>query len=53
MNTIMSLFKLMRVIWVIFKWHKTAHFILIDLKKDLPMPILPFFDTPSFMLLKP
>ena len=36
-----------RVIWVIFKGLEKAHNILIDLKKDLPVPIIPFKLTSS------
>ena len=54
MSTIISLFKLMRVIWAIFKWPKMAHITLIDLKKDLPMHAhITLYDTPSLMHLKP
>ena len=43
---------LMRVMWVIFKWLKMDYITFIDLKKDLPMPIITLFDTPSLMHLK-
>ena len=52
MSTIISLLKLMRVILVIYKWLKMAHFTLNDSKKDLPMLILPFFTFPFWCILK-
>ena len=52
MSTIISLYKLIKIIWVIFKWLKMAHITLIDLKTDLPMPIITIFDLPSLMHLK-
>ena len=46
MGTIISLFKSIRVILAIFKGLKLTHFTLIDSKKELFKPILPFLTLP-------
>ena len=46
MGTIMRILKSMRVIWAIPNWLKITHITLIDLKKDLPIPTLPYLTLP-------
>ena len=46
MSTIISFFKAGRVIWAIFNGLTMIHIILFDLKKALPMHVIPFVTLP-------